>query len=717
MNQDAIFEGLNEQQHDAVQAVGGPVCILAGAGSGKTTTITRRIANQVVSGKFEAPAILAVTFTDKAAGEMRARLTALGVEGIRARTFHSAALRQLRYFSAETPPQIMASKVMALRQIANTLPKPYRFRPAADLATEVEWAKNRRIPADAYLSSLDGHEPPIPADLMASVYKRYERGKAERDLIDFEDLLERTIQLFENDQLAVEQFRAGYTAFTVDEYQDMNLLQETLLRAWLGERDQLCVVGDDYQSIYGFTGATPRYLLEMPQRFVGTKVVRLEANYRSTPQVLEVANRLVPRLGGAEKTLHAVRPPGPGSTLRPFSTPAGEMSALIERIRHLHEEGIAYEEMAILYRLNFRSEDYEEILAAEGVPYQVRDGAFLTRQTARQMLASLRKKTSSSVADEVKKLASRAGYVENAPDDLGEREITRQNDLARFIRLAEEFDDSLRTCHEFVLDIEGRFGVEGGRGVNLLTYHRAKGLEFGAVFLPQLQDGELPFKRSKSEEAIAEERRLFYVGITRAKTHLAISWVNDGRRKASTFIGELRGPHDIGTRNRQPVQRPSPETIAASIGLSVQLSGGFEGKIIEIDPTGATVELEGGLERTVAFGERVTVGDKTLPLSPAEEAPAAHNGSGAWEEEAPGSAGPALEALKRWRRERCKADEVPAFIVFHDSTLEEIALREPRTLQDLSSIPGIGPQKLERYGGDVLQVLRRSTPSTTINAD
>jgi DNA helicase-2/ATP-dependent DNA helicase PcrA len=700
MDRDAIFRGLNDQQRNAVEAVGGPVCILAGAGSGKTTTITRRIANQVLSGTFDATGILAVTFTDKAAGEMRGRLASLGVEGIRARTFHSAALRQLRYFSAETPPQIMASKVVALRQIANTLPKPYRFRPAADLATEIEWAKNRRVDASAYLSSLEGHEPPIPGDLMASVYKRYERGKAERDLIDFEDLLERTIQLFENDQLAIEEFRTRYAAFTVDEYQDMNLLQETLLRAWLGERDQLCVVGDDYQSIYGFTGATPRYLLEMPQRFVRTKVVRLEANYRSTPQVLAVANRLVPRLGGAEKTLRAVRPPGPQCMLRSYSAQAAETSSLVAHIRSLHEQGLAYEEMAILYRLNFRSEDYEEALAANGIPYQVRDGAFLTRQTARQMLASLRKKTTPAVSAEVTKLAGRAGYVEGPADDLGEREITRQNDLARFIRLAEEFDDGSRTCHEFVVDIEGRFGAEGGRGVNLLTYHRAKGLEFETVFLPQLQDGELPFKRSKSEEAIAEERRLFYVGITRAKTHLAISWVNDGRRKASAFVGELRGPHDLAARHDGSSQERLPETIAARIGLTVQLSGGFTGTIVALDATGATVALEGGVQRTVAFGERVTVRERTLPLAGSHEAPQS----------------PSLEALKRWRRERAKADEVPAFIICHDSTLEEIALREPRTLRDLSSIPGIGPLKLERYGTDLLDVLLQSTRSIAVTA-
>jgi DNA helicase-2/ATP-dependent DNA helicase PcrA len=607
------------------------VCILAGAGSGKTTTITRRIANQVLTNTFEPSAILAVTFTDKAAGEMRARLTALGVEGIRARTFHSAALGQLRYFSNDPPPQIMPSKVVALRQIANTLPKPYRFRPAADLATEVEWAKNRRVPPDLYLGSLDEHEPPIPADLMASVYKRYERGKSDRNLIDFEDLLERTIQMFDTDEAALEEFSARYMAFTVDEYQDVNLLQETLLRTWLGERDQLCVVGDDYQSIYGFTGATPSYLLGMPDRFVGTKIVRLEDNYRSTPQVLAMANRLVPRLGGAKKILRAVRGDGPECTLRSFSDPAAEMTSLIDQMKALHQQGGAYEEMAILYRLNFRSEDYEEALAAEGIPYQVRDGAFLNRQTARQMVASLRRKTSTSVAGEVGKLATRAGYLEDLPDGLGEQEITRQNDLGRFIRLSEEFDDGTRTCVDFVRDIEGRFGSEGGRGVNLLTYHRAKGLEFEAVFLPQVQDGELPFRRSKSEQAIAEERRLFYVGITRAKTALTITWVNDGRRKASAFVGELR---EAGAR---------------------------------------------------------TTG-KTIPPAPSETSPS-----------------PILGALKEWRRQRSKVDSVPAFIVFHDATLEEIAEQQPVCLEDLAAIPGIGPTKLERYGSEVLMVLHSHT--------
>ncbi|HWC14087.1 MAG TPA: ATP-dependent DNA helicase UvrD2 [Actinomycetota bacterium] len=691
MTPEAIFEGLNPEQRRGVEAVAGPVCILAGAGSGKTTTITRRIANQVATGAFDVNSILALTFTDRAAGEMRSRLEVLGIPNVRARTFHSAALAQLRHFSREELGQILPSKVVPLRQIANTLPKPYRFRPAADLATEVEWAKNRRITPDAYRDSLGDHEPPIPEDLMARVFSRYEDGKRQRNLMDFEDLLELTIRLFDTEPWVQEEFSARYRAFTVDEYQDVNLLQETLLRAWVGEGDNLCVVGDDYQSIYGFTGASAEYLLDMPQRFAGTKVIRLETNYRSTPQVLALANRLVPNLGGAEKVLVAALPAGPEPSLRQFSTPAGELQSIVTKIAELHTSGVAYEQMAILYRVNFRSEDYEEVLAAEAIPYQVADGAFLTRATGRQMLSALKRSKTSDVAAEVRKIAVRAGYVTDPGDDLGEQEITRQNDLARFVALAEEFDDGERTAADFVADIEQRFGGGGqGRGVNLLTLHRAKGLEFDAVFLPRVEEHELPFRRSRTEAAIAEERRLFYVGLTRAKTHLAVSWVQDGKRKASKFIRELQGDKPLRTGKSGLAARiPERDAIPAEVGLFVELTGGFCGTVIEVDAHEATIELEGGTQIGVAFGEPVTSLGKTLPLAP----PATESDR-------------LVKALKAWRLQRAKTDEVPAYVVFHDSTLQEIAATRPRDLDELGAISGIGPSKLDRYGTEVLALLK-----------
>ena len=221
---------LNAEQRRAVEAVRGPVCILAGAGSGKTTTITHRVANQVASGAFAASQILAVTFTDKAAGEMRARLETLGVIGVRASTFHSAALSQLRYFRPDVVGKILASKALLVYNLVRALPPPFKFRAAGDFATEIEWARNRRIPPSRYLDSLDGHAPPVPGDVMLRVYQRYELLKGEQGLMDFEDLLERTIELFEDDHAAAE-FRERYRAFTVDEYQDVNLLQQTLLDA------------------------------------------------------------------------------------------------------------------------------------------------------------------------------------------------------------------------------------------------------------------------------------------------------------------------------------------------------------------------------------------------------------------------------------------------------------------------------------------------------
>ncbi|MGH3094169.1 MAG: ATP-dependent helicase [Gaiellaceae bacterium] len=611
MEPGSIFDRLNPEQRRAVEAVRGPVCILAGAGSGKTTTITRRIANQVATDTFGPTEILAVTFTDKAATEMRERLAGLRAAGVPARTFHSAALAQLHYFSRDGVGEILSSKALLLKQISRSLPVPFRFRPVGDLATEVEWAKNRRLTPATYLDGLDGHEPPIPEDLMLRVFREYERRKEARGRIDFEDVLELAVRLFDQDPQAVETFRARYRAFTVDEYQDVNMLQQSLLERWLGDRDDLCAVGDDYQSIYSFTGATPDHLLAMPERFPRATVVRLEENYRSTPEILETANGLVPRLAGARKVLRAVRPSGGEPVVRAFANLPAELEALVARITVLRDESVPYEELAVLYRINARSEDYEEALSLAGIPYQVRGGAFLARPAARATLRLLRRASGSRAAEGVRAAADAQGFTESVPDDVGNEETTRQSDLARLVRLAEEFDDGTSTVADFVADLQARFGGEAqSRGVNLLTYHRAKGLEFEAVFLPNLVEGELPFKRADVEE----ERRLFYVGMTRAKRHLELTWSG----KPSRFLREL-------------------------------------GALREPEP----------------------VGDDD----------------------------PVFKALKTWRRERAKEDGIPAFVVFHDKTLEEIARRRPGDLAALGAVSGVGPAKLERYGGDVLDAL------------
>jgi DNA helicase II / ATP-dependent DNA helicase PcrA len=600
------FAGLNAEQRAAVEAVRGPVCILAGAGSGKTTTITRRIANQVLTGTFRPTEILAVTFTDKAAGEMRRRLEELGAHGVQARTFHSAALAQLRYFAGDRIGQVLPSKALTLQPIRRSLPPPYKFRPLGDLAGEIEWAKNRRLTPDTYFQGLGGHEPPVPADLMVSVFRRYEAQKEHQGRVDFEDLLELAIRLYDEDEQAAATFHDRYRAFTVDEYQDVNLLQQSLLERWLGGRDELCVVGDDYQSIYSFTGATAEHLLNAKGR-----VFRLEENYRSTPEILELANRLVPQLGGAEKVLRASRPSGEAPVLRAREDAVAEVAGIVANIASYHRDGVPYEEVAVLYRINSRSEEFEEALSEAGIPYQVRGGAFLARPAARGMLRALRGSGGSPVTI-VADVARAQGLADVVPDGVGEEELTRQGDLARFVRLAEEFGEG--TVAEFLADLQGRFGEESaGRGVNLLTYHRAKGLEFDVVFLPRLEEGELPFKRARFGEALAEERRLLYVGITRAKRHVEITWSGEPSR----FLREL----------------------------------------------------------------------------------------GVAEPERPAADDPVVKALKAWRLERARKDEVPAFVVFHDSTLEEIARSRPKELWQLAKVSGVGPTKLERYGAEVLQAL------------
>jgi DNA helicase-2/ATP-dependent DNA helicase PcrA len=358
----------------------------------------------------------------------------------------------------------------------------------------------------------------------------------------------------------------------------------------------------------------------MPTRFAHAAVVRLEANYRSTPEVLDLANRLVPRLGGAEKVLRATRPSGEAPLVQPFGAHEEELDFVVGRVRALHGAGAAYEEMAVLCRTNSRLVDFEEALHDAQVPFQ--GASLLGREAARQILRRLRDVTSSAVAAVVRGAAEEAGWLERPPDKLGEREQVRQADLARFVALAMEFDDGVRTTRDFVAELESRFASTGTarRGVHLLTLHGAKGLEFDAVFLPRVEEKELPIRQARRDDEIAEERRLFYVGMTRAKRELAITW--SGR--PSRFLKELG----------------------------------------------------------------VAVTPPAVPRVRAEEPD-----------------DPVYVALKRWRFERASADEKPAYVVFHNTTLAEIAARRPRDLWELGAVPGVGPAKLARYGSDVLAVL------------
>ena len=632
---ESLLHGLNGSQREAALAIRGPVAIVAGAGTGKTTTITHRIACQVRSGAFEPSQILAVTFTDKAAGELKRRLEALGVGGVEARTFHSAALSQLsRLWSSHTGapvPEVLDHKAPLIASLANALPPPHRFLPRRELAGEIEWAKNRMIPVDRYLAELGDHEPPIPAELMLRLYDGYERRKRAMGRLDFEDMLGLALRLFDEHPDAVEIVRARLSAFTVDEYQDVNPLQAALLDRWLGPRDDLCVVGDDHQTIYAFTGASPEHLIDFRHRFPHATVVLLEENYRSTPEVLGFANRLAPHLGGIRKTLRATMPSGPPPVVRAEPDEDAEVAAVVGAARRLHrEEAVPLEEIAVLYRINARSEPFEEAFAAAGIPYQVRDGAFLRRPGPRAVVQRLQRAgAETTVVDAVVRLTDELGFDPEASPDAVE-EVTRQSDLARMRSLASEFEGAhpgggLAT---FLAELADRFSTaRSGRGVQLLTYHRAKGLEFDAVFLPRLLDGELPFRSGRAKADPEEERRLLYVGITRARRFLFLTWPAGGRLRRSPFLEEMgvSPPADVARRAARPV-----DAVAG---------------------------------------------------------------------------GPVFERLKEWRRTRAQADGVPAYVVFHDRTLAEIAERRCRDRADLAAVSGVGPAKLERYADEVLAIV------------
>jgi DNA helicase-2/ATP-dependent DNA helicase PcrA len=646
---DPILARLNDAQREAVTASRGPVAILAGAGTGKTTTITHRIAYQVSSGTFDARQILAVTFTEKAAGELKTRLARLGVQGVEARTFHAAALSQLSRLWPKhegTPVgEILDSKAPLIASLANALPPPHKFMPRRDLATEIEWAKNRMVTPERYRDELvvAAHAPPIPEELMERVYAGYERRKQATGRLDFEDMLGLAVRLFDEHEDAAGEVRDRYRAFTVDEYQDVNPLQQALLDRWLGGRDELCVVGDDYQTIYGFTGASPSYLLGFGERFPSAALVRLEENYRSTPEVLALANQLTDRLGGYRKVLRATRPSGPSPVIRPVQGEEAEAVFVVDEVRRMHaSESLPYEEMAILYRINARSERFEEALADAAIPFQVRDGAFLRRPGPRATLVRLRREgqTTAPVVEQVERVTAALGFDAGAEPD-SEEEATRQSDLARLRALAGEFTEARPEgdMRQFLDELARRFSTEhSGRGVNLMTYHRAKGLEFDAVFLPRLLDGELPFRSGRSRAPVEEERRLLYVGITRAKRFLFVTWPADARNGRSPFVDELVG-------------QPSPDAWRPARGETRATKAGPRSKAAA--PTGD----------------------------------------------------PRYDALRRWRRDRAEKDGVPAYVVFHDSTLADIASSRPRSLSDLRAITGVGPTKLERYGQEVLGIL------------
>ncbi len=558
----SLLEALDPEQRQVAETLRGPVRVLAGAGTGKTRAITHRIAYGVATGVYEPTEVLAVTFTTRAAGEMRQRLRGLGVTGVQARTFHSAALRQLRYFwphvNGSDLPTLTESKIGLLATAARRSRIASDQALLRDLASEIEWAKVSNVHPDDYARiaptrgrSVANHDP----ETVARVFSTYEDVKRTQGRMDMEDVLLFTAGLLADDERVAAQIRRQYKRFVVDEFQDVSPLQSALLDLWLGGRDELCVVGDPAQTIYSFAGANAAYLRDFPGKFPDTASIELVRNYRSTPEVVAAANTLLAGSSSRSVELRAQRPSGPAVTYDASPDEVAEAGAIADRIARLRDAGRPPGEMAVLFRINAQSEAFEEALASRGIPYVVRGAArFFDRPEVRQAVTLLRgtARSGQAAADDmvetVRATLSGLGWGPEAPAARGQTR-DRWESLQALVDQAVEFAKADGAdLGGFVDDLDRRASEQHAPvadGVTLGTLHAAKGLEWDSVFLAGLQEGTLPFSYADSPAEIEEERRLLYVGMTRARLDLALSWSlarnpgGRGTRKPSRFLDPL----------------------------------------------------------------------------------------------------------------------------------------------------------------------------------
>ncbi|WJZ01949.1 ATP-dependent DNA helicase UvrD2 [Corynebacterium freiburgense] len=677
---------LDEDQRIAATAPRGPVCILAGAGTGKTRTITYRIAHLISSGFVGPNRVLAVTFTARAAGEMRHRLNLMGIGGVQARTFHAAARRQLSYFwpqiAGDLPWKLIDNKFPLVGRAVRSIGVESTVETVRDVLSEIEWAKASLIDATEYAKrvSESGRNIPLDSERIAEIYRRYEQAKTtpEGILLDFDDLLIHTAGALENSPAVAEEFRAQYRSFVVDEYQDVTPLQQRVLHAWLGDRDDLTVVGDANQTIYSFTGATPHYLLEFSRTYPNAVITRLQRDYRSTPQITDLANTVIGqargRVAGTRLELQGMRPAGPRPQFHSYNDEPTEAREIAGKILTLINNGVDPSEIAILYRINAQSAVFEQALADAGIVYQVRGGeGFYQRPEIRQAITQLVRAAAANtfpeeaVGPELHRVArailAPMGLTPTEPTGAQARE--RWQSLNALVELIDELGQATPDLdiHGALQQLKERAEAKHPptvKGVTLASLHAAKGLEWDAVFLVGLVDGTLPITHAikAGDENIEEERRLFYVGITRAREILHCSWAlarQEGGRKNRTRSRFLDGI------------APETELISAP----------RKNRTKKCRSCGMPLETN---------AEKV--------LGRCEDCPSEADAQ-------------TFDALRVWRSEKAREENVPAFVVFSDATLTSIAERLPKTEVELLDISGIGPIKVERYGAEILKVLNQ----------
>ena len=543
-----ILEALDNEQRAVALATRGPVCVIAGAGTGKTRAITHRIAYAAAIGTMDPHKVLALTFTARAAGEMRTRLRSLGVPSVAARTIHAAALKQLTFFWPQVfggrTPDLLTTKsgflteAIKRAQLQGELSITSRDL-LRDIATEIEWAKVSQVAPSDYLSESQKRtvKPRINPEQLAKVYTAYESVKHQERAIDFEDVLLLTTAMIEEEREVRERVQDQYRFFTVDEYQDISPLQQRLINAWLGSREELCVVGDPAQTIYSFAGATPVFLNSFTQRFPEAEVVRLTTGYRSTPEIIFTANSIL-RKGAMGNELVAINDHGSKPTITAYNDESSEIAGIVRDITNLISEGTPAQEIAVLARTNNQLNGLEKAMNSAGLPYQVRNTErFFDRKEVRDFLKQVR--TASVIPtegvvwlDELRTLAQpflTGGAIDG---------------IAALLHLARELDTDSgftpKNLRTYLREVEDRVQQNNPPTMpvtTLATLHAAKGLEWERVFLIGVSDGILPLENNSTtgdQASIDEERRLFYVGITRAKSDLRLSY----RGKASRFLTE-----------------------------------------------------------------------------------------------------------------------------------------------------------------------------------
>ncbi len=604
-----LLAGCDPQQREAITTEAQPLCVLAAAGSGKTRVLTRRIAWRVNEGTASAPYVLALTFTRKAASELRARLCNLGLpEPATAGTFHAIALGELRRLAAErgrAAPVVIASKARLLATAAG--PEAGRDRALlAELAFEIEWAQAQCLTARDYSRavSTSGRSSQCEPALVAEVWRRYEREKQRRGVLDFDDLLLRCANELRTDADFAASARWRFRHLFVDEYQDVNPAQVRLLESWLGNNDDLCVVGDPDQAIYAWNGSDPRALVEFPQRHPGSQVIRLAMNYRSCEAVLAVASSVLK----AEHAMEISRSPehpsapgtdgfaaptsafhGPGGRPEPvvaYETDVDEARGVAACLRHARSPGAPWSSLAILARTNAQLVLFERELQAAGIPFRSGGGrAFFARPTIRRALDRLARQSDASglrawvddLSGEGPELVldadDEADLLQAPPGDDDGGLPGPDADLAELTNLAREYlgRDTSPSPDGFVSWLEASLRSDpprqSGDAVDLVTFHRAKGLEWRIVFVTGLEDGLVPIAHARSALALAEEQRLLYVACTRAMDDLRCSWARErsfgGRRssrKPSPYLAAIEATH----RDLVRLSEVTPERFEAS---------------------------------------------------------------------------------------------------------------------------------------------------------